>query len=290
MQTTGSTQTFAVPGAGALVPEADVEPTYFGSDGKPLFGCYHAPQPPVRAGRALVICQPFGQEYVRCHRLLRLLAASLAQSGLPVLRFDYFGCGDSKGDAESATLARAIADLGEAVRFVRGRARALSVDVLGLRLGAAIACRFASERRGQVERLVLWDPIVHGSEFLTSMQEQQVRFTKWLARQFGRALPAAQADGPNDFIGFRFCDALLEELGALDLMQIAAAPCREALVLAGVGDAQASALHRRLVEIGVRADIALRAGPKVWLAEPYQGLVPRERLDAASRWLLEVRE
>jgi len=272
------------PDAGA--PVADVEPVYFGRDGAPLFGCFHPAQAPVREGSALVICQPFGQEYIRCHRLLRVLAASLARSGMPVLRFDYYGCGDSRGDGEESTLERCEADVGEAVRFVRGRTRATSVDLLGLRLGAAIALRHAAGHRGQIGRMVLWDPVVRGEDFLASMRAQSARFGKWMEGMFGRPASPAESEGPRDFIGFRLSKGLVGELGALDLLQVEESPCRRVLVLDNGEDPAASALRDRLEGVGVGVELERRSSPRIWLAEPYQGLVPRESLELVSRWLL----
>jgi pimeloyl-ACP methyl ester carboxylesterase len=271
----------------AGTPVADLEPVHFGRGGAPLFGCYHPPQEPVREGSALVICQPFGQEYIRCHRLLRVLAASLARSGLPVLRFDYYGCGDSHGDGEEATLEQCVEDIGEAVRFVRGRARAPGVDLLGLRFGAGAALRFAAARPGQVGRMVLWDPVVRGEDFLASMRAQSARFAQWMQSVFGRAARPGESDGIRDFIGFRFSEALIGELMALDLLQIAQRPCRRALILDNGEEPAASALHDHLARIGVQSELERRASPRIWLAEPYQGLVPRESLELVARWLLE---
>jgi pimeloyl-ACP methyl ester carboxylesterase len=274
-----------------IEPPADPEPVYFGRGDSLLFGCFHPAHEPVREGRALVICQPFGQEYVRCHRLLRVLAASLARSGVPVLRFDYHGCGDSPGENEDATLERCIADVDEAVRFVRARTRVANVDLCGLRLGASIALRYAAAARaGQVGRLVLWAPVVRGEDFLASMREQSARFSKWMKGVFRRAAAPAESDGSHDFIGFRFSETLSGELAALDLLQVAHAACRHALVLDHGKDARSAALHRRLGEIGVQTKLVQTAAPKVWLAEPYQGLVPRDSLDLVSRWLLEHRQ
>jgi len=268
-------------------PVADAEPVYFGRDGAPLFGCFHPAQAPVREGSALVICQPFGQEYIRCHRLLRVLAASLARSGLPVLRFDYYGCGDSRGDSEDATLARCADDVGEAVRFIRARARAPSVDLLGLRLGAAIALRYAAARRGQVGRAVLWDPVVRGEDFLASMRDQSARYRKWMEGAFGRAAQPGETEGARDFIGFRFGEELIAELKALDLLQIAQVPCKRVLILDNAEESVARTLRDHLDRIGVQSDLEQRASPRIWLAEPYQGLVPRDSLELVARWLLE---
>ena len=280
----------------------EVEPVYFGSGGRALFGCYHAPREPVLADRALVICQPLGPEYIRCHRMLRVLAASLARAGLPVFRFDYFGCGDSLGDDEDVSLERCIADVGEAVRFVRQRTRALQVDLLGIRLGAAIALSHAAATGGQVQRIAMWDPVVRGSDFLGSMRDQRSHFARWVAQVCGREPTPSQVEGPRDFLGFRFSHALLSGLEELDLEALTRGPCEDAFILENSparadgaesmgneqdGGAAAESLCAHLRGLGVRMELEYLDSPRIWLAEPHQGLVPRASLERLTAWMLD---
>ena len=67
--------------------------------GEGLFGWYHAAD---AGGRDIVVvlCPPMGPEYTRSHRTLRHLADRLALAGIPALRFDYHGVGDSAGDED----------------------------------------------------------------------------------------------------------------------------------------------------------------------------------------------
>src|SRR5262245_18794118 len=94
---------------------------YFTRDDRPLYGFYHAPRAGASRAAAVVICQPIGHEYIRCHRALRILGDHLAQSGFPVLRFDYYGCGDSTGDFPDGDLREWQADIAAAVRECRAR-------------------------------------------------------------------------------------------------------------------------------------------------------------------------
>ena len=85
--------------------ELQARPLHFGPVGSPLFGCYHPPDGAARRS-GVVLCYPFGQEYVRAHRAFRLLANRLASVGFHVLRFDYHGCGDSSGGRGRGDLSR----------------------------------------------------------------------------------------------------------------------------------------------------------------------------------------
>jgi hypothetical protein len=61
------------------------------------FGWLH----PAPGRRGVVLCNAWGQEALCAHRSWRLLAMDLAAAGLPTLRFDYPGTGDSLDDPET---------------------------------------------------------------------------------------------------------------------------------------------------------------------------------------------
>jgi pimeloyl-ACP methyl ester carboxylesterase len=141
---------------------------YFASDN--LFGSYApAPDPDVPEAVA-VLCYPFGQEYMRAHRAYRQLSVLLSRRGVPVLRFDYHGTGDSAGEGTEASLDRWVHNTRAAMDEARRRSGATRVYLAGLRLGAAVAALAAQGQR-EVGRVVLWDPIVSGTRMLEEMEE-----------------------------------------------------------------------------------------------------------------------
>ncbi len=70
-------------------------PIRFSCRGDDLIGIVHMPDTPGRRGLVIVVGGP--QYRVGSHRQFLLLARSLAAAGVPVLRFDYRGMGDSGG-------------------------------------------------------------------------------------------------------------------------------------------------------------------------------------------------
>jgi exosortase A-associated hydrolase 1/exosortase A-associated hydrolase 2 len=68
----------------------------FACEGDWLYGILHAPARPRRHGVLIVVGGP--QVRTGSHRQFTLLARVLAAAGIPVLRFDYRGMGDSEGE------------------------------------------------------------------------------------------------------------------------------------------------------------------------------------------------
>lgn len=230
-----------------------LEPLYFGAVGE-LFGCLHCPRGSPRAGSGVVICPAAGPEYADCGRPLRVLAALLARNGWPVLRFDYFATGDSYGDGEEATLSRWQDDVADAVRFLRGRFRATHLTLLGVRIGAALAVRHVLARGG-IERLVLWDPVVRGREFVDGLRAQTADHERWLVRRHGQRPASIEPDGPQDLFGYRYSDVMLDALASLDLMTESGRGWAEIPILDNGEDAAMDGLAERLRAAGMQAHL-----------------------------------
>lgn len=144
-----------------------MKPFYFGEREKALYGVYH---PPVGEPRdsGVVLCYPFGIEYMEAHRAFRQLALRLSRSGFHVLRFDYYGTGDSAGDAGAGSVAQWLTDIETAVTELRDMAFVRSVSLVGFRLGGALAAMAAS-RLSDIEALVLWDPVIAGEVYVNEI-------------------------------------------------------------------------------------------------------------------------
>ena len=61
-----------------------------------LFGILSIPDQPISRGVLIVVGGP--QYRVGSHRQFTLLARHLATAGIPVMRYDYRGMGDSEGE------------------------------------------------------------------------------------------------------------------------------------------------------------------------------------------------
>jgi pimeloyl-ACP methyl ester carboxylesterase len=136
-------------------------PLFFGPG---LFGWYHAPVEEQR-DLAVVICQPFGHEYINAHRSMRHLADRLARAGIPALRFDYHGTGDSAGsDEEPGRVAAWRESVAEAMKSARELSGCRRIGLVGFRFGATLAAQFDSDA------LVLWAPVMRGKTYARELK------------------------------------------------------------------------------------------------------------------------
>jgi pimeloyl-ACP methyl ester carboxylesterase len=142
-----------------------MNPFYFGPSERPLFGAYTRGRDAGEGAHGVLLCYPAGSEYMRAHRAFRQLNNLLNRAGLHVLRFDYSCTGDSAGDGVEATLDGWIEDIDWALDELQDTSLCDRVSVLGLRWGATLAA-LACRERDDVEHLVMWDPIVSGSDYL----------------------------------------------------------------------------------------------------------------------------
>ena len=190
----------------------------FGPAGRRLLGTLHTPGRLRQRSAAVLLCNPFGEEAARAHRIYRVLATQLERSGYTVLRFDYSGTGDSMGESEAASVATWLEDVEVAADELRRGAGNRKLVAVGVRLGATLA-GLASARNGtRLRHLVLWDPIVDGPAYLRELTEAH---RSYMRHEMGAAwhdrLPVSADGAPSEALGTPIAPALAAELAAIDL-------------------------------------------------------------------------
>jgi uncharacterized protein len=145
-----------------------MNPFFFGNSKEPLYGVYHPPRAQTARPTAVVLCYPLWQEYMRAHRAFRQLAMLLSKAGFSVLRFDYFGTGDSAGESDAGDVSRWTHDISTAIDELKDTAGVSRVSLVGLRLGASLAAAVATVRK-DLDRIILWDPVVGGKAYVEKM-------------------------------------------------------------------------------------------------------------------------
>lgn len=216
---------------------------HFGESRTRLFGVYDAPPGGGRSG-GVVLCAPLGHEYIRAHRALRTLAVRLTQAGLHVLRFDYYGTGDSAGSGEDGSLGQWQIDIGTAIDELKDMADVRRVSVIGVRFGATLAA-LACAARKDVDALVLWDPVMSGRGYVEQLLAIQAT---WLETRPRPREPGGRLT-KQEVIGFPLTPGLHREFEATDLARLDRWPTRRLEIVES--DDGAGELPAHLARAGV---------------------------------------
>ncbi len=144
-----------------------MNPLFFGATSRQLFGIHHPPLGRSARPRSVVLCPTLGQEHIRAHRAYRQLAIQLARQGHHVLRFDYYGTGDSAGVAQDATMEDWLADIGTAAEELQDMGGPSDLVLVGLRFGGALVAQAQKVADGR--DVVLWDPVVRGKAYVDEL-------------------------------------------------------------------------------------------------------------------------
>lgn len=189
-------------------------------------GIFH----PARGSRGVIFLNSFGYEALASHKCFRLLAEQCARAGFPVLRFDFLGTGDSKGDESDWNLVQTRSEsVVQACRFMRESLGIETIVLVGFRLGASIAALAAASC--QVEELILIEPVVSGRTWL---REQDVLpQLAGLAPQAHGKSSGRQAGSSREYMGYIMSADSCRAVADINLRQVPLPAGSRCQVLAG---------------------------------------------------------
>ena len=186
---------------------------------------HHAPASPA-SDVAVVICPGVGRDSSTGYRPARFLADQLARAGYTAIRFSYPGTGDSRDPAEENCWPAWVESVQSAVDTALTIAGVRRVVLVGVRLGAALAVLAASLRE-QVVGLVLLEPVVRGSSFVTQLRMEE---------KISAGPAAVDHDGVR-IHGLQLTTQALAGIASLDLRSIKLKPKCQVLVLSDTASA-----------------------------------------------------
>ncbi len=185
-------------------------PFFIKSLNKNLFAYYHASTNHTSTKeRAILLCYPTGQEYLRIFRCFKLLTKRLTDLGFHVLRFDYFGTGDSDGDAKDCNLSFWIQNISDAIEQLKDKSGLNKISILGLRLGANLATQ-ASANRKDIDTIINWDPIFDGKSNLLNLKNMHSEMLMDKDRFYIKR-DSSECD-KSELIGFNYSEQLLADI------------------------------------------------------------------------------
>ncbi len=156
----------------------------FRCDAAQLIGVVSVPDQPGPRGMLIVTGGP--QYRVGSHRQFALLARDLAAKGVPVLRFDYRGMGDSEGSTRSYD--SIDADIASAIEaFLAHSPSVRELAIWGLCDGASAAIFYAQHDQ-RVRALVLCNPWARTDQSAARATLKHYYLQRLLAPDFWRKL------------------------------------------------------------------------------------------------------
>ncbi len=258
-------------------PTEKIVPFFFG-DQSQLYGCYH--DPVATLSSTLVICQPIGHEYERCHRAMRQLAVQAARKGAGVMRFDYYATGDSAGDSSELTLPRMQQDIQQAVDECLVKSGRKELTLVGLRLGATLAARVALNSTS-VDLLVMYAPVFDGKRLFEEWQAEQAAFAAKHSHQ------ADQAD-EGEILGFPVSGEFVQALDTGLVPEPGSTSLKRVLVLLDEADKHQEALNRWLGVFETQhipVDVITEENIAIWRREPMDAIVPIKTIRRITKWV-----
>ena len=149
-----------------------------------LYGILNIPQQPATRGVLIVVGGP--QYRVGSHRQFVLLARYLAERGIPVMRFDFRGMGDS--DGEIRTFEYVGEDLRSAADFFFSECAFLKDIVIWGLCDAASAALFHAHQDTRVSGLVLLNPWVRTEQGIAKAYLKHYYLQRLFELEFWRKL------------------------------------------------------------------------------------------------------
>jgi pimeloyl-ACP methyl ester carboxylesterase len=209
-----------------------LQPFYISEHDEPFFATLHDAHGRAR-DVAAIMCPPFGWEDMCSYRGRLEWASSLAAEGIPVLRIDFPGSGDSAGGPRDRERVRAWTDaVGASARWLSGAYPSRRILAIGIGIGGAIAYRAAS-LGAPVDDLVLWGVCSRGRRHV-----RELRAFSYMEHPRGgeqEAQPPSTVESSDDgslvVAGYVLSGETQRELDELDLAELETKSLKSARVL-----------------------------------------------------------
>ena len=134
-----------------------------------LYARLHEPSQAQSPRGAVLLCNSIFTEANNIAWGYHRLASLLAAEGYYVLRFDYFGCGNSWGDDEDGSPERWQQDIATAAQKLIEVSGFKELSIVGFRYGATLA---ASLSNVTVDKFILWEPVISSREYISLFEKR----------------------------------------------------------------------------------------------------------------------
>jgi len=226
----------------------------------------------IRAPLGVLFVPSFGWEDVCSYRPLRFLARTFAAEGIPAMRFDLPGTGDSSGEARDPGLFDAwVHSVDDAAAALRAASGVEQVAVVGIRTGALLAL-LAAARGGNLQDLILWAPPGSGRAILREFHA----FSKLARAEYANDAPSPPQPIPGlEIGGFLISPETQQALETLDISKELPTQQRRRILILTRDDLPVdSKLVSALESSGCAVEVRNGRGYGAMMAIPEEALPP----------------
>jgi exosortase A-associated hydrolase 2 len=243
------------------VTKVSIKPFYIKASKGKLFALYIFGSLGQKPEQAVIYFPPFAEEMNKARRMMTLMSYHAALLGYGMLSIDLYGTGDSEGDFFDARWEIWLDDMAQAIHWLKMQGVKRFVFI-GLRLGAILALDCIRLFADNVERIIMWQPIVIGKNFMTQflrlhmvadmMQHAKIKTTTALRKRIvqGERIEVA---------GYLLDPILMEKIDELDLenLGVAGIPNIHWIDLVPGTGRHMSPVNQRIIETWRRAGISV---------------------------------
>jgi alpha-beta hydrolase superfamily lysophospholipase len=262
-----------------------------GASGEPFFARYDAGEAGAGGAspaRAVLLVPPFGWEEICSYRPRRAWARHLAARGVPTLRLDLPGSGDSAGGPLDPGRVEVWTEaVGVAARWLAaetgGGAR---LTLVGLGLGGLIGWR-AVAAGAPLDDLVLWGVSGRGRSLVREVKAfSRLERSKLAELNPGREIPGDD-DGALTAAGFVLSAETIAALGdvALGALPLGDGAARRLLLVGRDGSPPDGALAEAAEAVGAEVQVLPGDGWGDMMVEPGSSRAPVATMAAVDAWL-----
>lgn len=194
--------------------------------GRRLYHVLHGSATTAKA--SWIFCNALFEEKTFSQRSVVLLAREFAQQGHSVLRFDYEGDGDSEGDVHLLRAGDRVADVLDAVDFMKSQYPGCPLRLFSMRAGALVATAAAAQLSSPAQLLLFWEPILSGASYVKECMRAnlttQLSVHRRIVETSEQMMARLRAGGSTvNFSGYEVGAELVNELQAWSLPSLVAA-------------------------------------------------------------------
>ncbi len=250
-------------------------PCFIDSPQGRIFILHHSPCD-LTPHSGVVLVPPFAEEMNKSRRMLTLLAEALAKQGFHVMLPDFYGTGDSEGDFADASWSGWLEQLDCSINSMKCDYDIECYSLLAVRSGALLAAQYLQQPyAAEVDKLVLWQPVVDGAVYLT--QFLRLRLASGMLsggkeKETTKILKRLLAGGEEvEVAGYGLTSAVTDGLAASSLKNITPVllpPTSWIDVVASEGQSS-PLINRKLVQSWVESGVVLQY--QICVGEPFWG-------------------